>query len=68
MTNFDIIKENLTIEKMAFLMINMPNYCPFIWGCDKCVYYDEDNLGLCFSNENWTQRDYIDFLKSEVKE
>lgn len=66
MTNFEKVKENLTIQKMAFLMLNVPNFCPFTFGCDKCAYYDENNLALCFAKANWTERDYIEWLESEA--
>ena len=69
MTNFEKVKENLTVRKMAFLMFNVPRYCPFNYGCDECKYfnYTETN-SLCFAKPNWTEQNYIEWLESEVEE
>lgn len=67
MTNYEKVKENLTVEKMAFLMFNVPRFCPFKYGCDECIYYEDSKTNdLCFGNPEWTEQNYKEWLESEA--
>lgn len=68
MTNYEEILNNMTVNKLAFLMKNVPAFCPYNYGCSECKHYNPDNIGLCFSDVNWDKEDYINWLESEVKE
>lgn len=68
MTNYEEILNNMTVSKLAYLMLKVPSFCPYNYGCCECKHYDPLNVGLCFNSIGWTKEDYINWLESEVKE